>query len=577
MCGSSLAVLCLVSCLSIIAFSPAHAQCSDMDGDGYGIPATGCAHTEEDCNDHDANAFPGNPVEVCDGFDNDCDYLIDEDASCSGLLSAIIKGEQRAVSKLENWAHYPAMAWNGESYGVFWDEAYSKKGYFTVVDINGNRLGPEKPLFDGSFDINYPNMVFTGRHYGLVWIDERSPEYQVYFAILDRHGERVIEDMPVATVDNFVSNPRVVWNGNSYGVFWLDDRAVSGGRRTYFRPISADGVLGTEVFLDIGNNNPPGHEFGTDKLSAIWGEGYYGLAVQKIDLTDTRIYRYFVRLDRGGVEQSRTLIEGNSSPNNINVWLTWNGEQYGYWWNRDTQVLFTPLWADGSFVNPSGSEHVQVTSGIFPNYLSRAAWNGEEYGLLYRPQISFPSTDNQLRFQRVNETGGLEGTEIQVSTASVDSRVNASLVWNGEDFGIVWTDNINGNQQIFFNDLGNDFDVDGRAGRRDCDDDNDQLWSVPGEATDLTLDGDTLDWLAPQDTGGSGLTITYDVLRSENAADFSSATCVESGISGLSATDTSEPVPGVAYKYLVRANNACGNGHLGIGLTYTPRSAGSCP
>jgi len=45
----------------------------DSDGDGYSI-ANG------DCVDSDANIFPGQ-IDICDGVDNDCDEIIDEDAN----------------------------------------------------------------------------------------------------------------------------------------------------------------------------------------------------------------------------------------------------------------------------------------------------------------------------------------------------------------------------------------------------------------------------------------------------------------------------------------------------------------
>ncbi len=61
---------------------------SDNDGDGFGDPLSlqlGCqlppdATTDgSDCNDNDATAFPGAP-EVCDGADNDCNGISDDDA-----------------------------------------------------------------------------------------------------------------------------------------------------------------------------------------------------------------------------------------------------------------------------------------------------------------------------------------------------------------------------------------------------------------------------------------------------------------------------------------------------------------
>ncbi len=62
---------------------------ADQDGDGFGRggstrdscgPVEGFASAHGDCDDHDASAHPG-AAEHCDGIDQDCDDLIDEDAA----------------------------------------------------------------------------------------------------------------------------------------------------------------------------------------------------------------------------------------------------------------------------------------------------------------------------------------------------------------------------------------------------------------------------------------------------------------------------------------------------------------
>lgn len=62
---------------------------ADIDNDGYGNSASSllaCARPEgyvdnsDDCNDNDANIHP-NAAEVCNGFDDNCDGVIDNDAS----------------------------------------------------------------------------------------------------------------------------------------------------------------------------------------------------------------------------------------------------------------------------------------------------------------------------------------------------------------------------------------------------------------------------------------------------------------------------------------------------------------
>jgi gliding motility-associated-like protein len=58
---------------------------ADVDGDGFGDPANtvdacvapiGYITDNTDCNDNDNNLYPG-ATELCDGFDNDCDLVID--------------------------------------------------------------------------------------------------------------------------------------------------------------------------------------------------------------------------------------------------------------------------------------------------------------------------------------------------------------------------------------------------------------------------------------------------------------------------------------------------------------------
>ncbi|MEC8381221.1 MAG: MopE-related protein [Myxococcota bacterium] len=69
---------------------------ADTDNDGYGDPATdllscnqpsGYVGNNTDCNDQSAEAYP-TAQEICDGIDNDCDNLVDDDDPALSLSSA---------------------------------------------------------------------------------------------------------------------------------------------------------------------------------------------------------------------------------------------------------------------------------------------------------------------------------------------------------------------------------------------------------------------------------------------------------------------------------------------------------
>jgi hypothetical protein len=98
------------STLTIYAVCPAGGALStwyaDADGDGYGNPAiatqacsqpAGFVANNTDCNDANANAFPG-AAEVCDNLDNDCDGQVDEGLTYLTYTGNVVFGAQSQVN-----------------------------------------------------------------------------------------------------------------------------------------------------------------------------------------------------------------------------------------------------------------------------------------------------------------------------------------------------------------------------------------------------------------------------------------------------------------------------------------------
>jgi len=117
------------------------------------------------------------------------------------------------------------------------------------------------------------------------------------------------------------------------------------------------------------------------------------------------------------------------------------------------------------------------------------------------------------------------------------------------------------------------------SGGGDCDDSNAIIWGTPSEVQgDQFTDPATLTWLPPSAPGAAA--DMYDVLRSINPTDFVvAATCLATGAPVMSVTDTTTPLPGKVFFYLVRADNVCpsGLGSLGTSSSGTARTGRSCP
>ena len=124
-----------------------------------------------------------------------------------------------------------------------------------------------------------------------------------------------------------------------------------------------------------------------------------------------------------------------------------------------------------------------------------------------------------------------------------------------------------------------DGDLDGFGNVCDCAPLDGQLWSVPGAVLDLFLPNElNLVWSQPTNPGGI-LPILYDVIRSENPADFTTSfVCVESDDgSDTMAQDMENPGVGGIFNYFVRPENGCGLGSLGTRSNGLPREGPVCP
>jgi hypothetical protein len=120
------------------------AECNDTDGDGYGYPpSTSCTYPDEDCDDGDGNAFPGNGEECEDGSDNDCDTFVDcDDEDCrldidldTHLASPC--GNDCDDGDGEVWqvpVEVESLRWTSKTLLV-WDDLSDQAGWGTGYDI----------------------------------------------------------------------------------------------------------------------------------------------------------------------------------------------------------------------------------------------------------------------------------------------------------------------------------------------------------------------------------------------------------------------------------------------------------
>ncbi len=233
----------------------------DADGDGAFASGTiadpkaalGCG---KDCDDSSPDIFPG-AIELCDALDNDCNGVVDDAARLQLTGAAPTR-----VSPLDADHAGPAgLAFDGESFGATMTTYAGAKsanpgrsqGQFQQISAQGQLVGGPQLIGHVNADSYGGALAWSGERYLTAYQDARqSSNYEIYFDLLNRKGERLIQDLRVTTADDFSIGPSVVWTGAEGLLVWDDRRFEdSGGNSAVFgQRVSLEGqLIGANVQL----------------------------------------------------------------------------------------------------------------------------------------------------------------------------------------------------------------------------------------------------------------------------------------------------------------------------------------
>jgi len=264
----------------------------DADGDGAFASGTladpkaalGCG---KDCDDSSPTVFPG-AVERCDGIDNDCNGVVDD-----GAKLKLSGAPPTRVSALDADHSGPAgLAFDGQAFGASLTlyagtkspDAGRALGQFQQLSAQGQLVGAPQTIAHINTDSYGGALAWSGERYLTAYQDARqSNNYEIYFDLLNRKGERLIKDLRVTTADDYSMRPSVVWTGAEGLLVWDDRRFEDGGGTSaiFGQRVSIDGQL-------IGGNvqlSPPGVR--AENASVALADSGVGIAFVTLEANDT--------------------------------------------------------------------------------------------------------------------------------------------------------------------------------------------------------------------------------------------------------------------------------------------------
>jgi putative metal-binding protein len=603
--------------------------CSDKDSDGL----TDC---DGDCGAHDAAVKPG-AVERCDGVDNDCDGQVDEDAPCDRTCDApqlLVSGAR--LTTTTPGSTRPSLVWTRDRYVAIFADFGS---FISRASLTGSTVGAAHPLIGspefppstapraawtgseiavlnrGLYDRagrplgvsvgSGDDLVWTGKEYGLIGAGSGG----VGFSRRAPDGTSIASGSLSATSS---TSSRIAWNGASYGAVWL-----GGGLK--FRLIAPLDIASGQS-VDVGS---AGGVFGR---AIAAGDGTFGIAWSDNRNGDTEIY--FARFSSEGIKLGPELRVTNSAGASIDPAIAWSGSEWGIVWG-DTRTGNEEIWfarIDATGVKV-GSDF-QVTNAPGHSRTPSIVWAGGKYGIAWSDDRE--TVNDEIYFTVLGcdcMDGDGDGASSCVDCADTDASIYPgapspcdgttnldcnSAYWpspapfddlDGDGFspcegdcdeaaasvypgaaetcdGVITNCNTPSWPSVFGT-LEIDSDADGfMLCENDCSDVNPNVWAIPSEVP-LHVHHDSFGQVTVQVTQApaefGGISVAYDILRSEDPGDFdvSDAFCLRSDGTSV-VLDPAIPALGRAYFYLARADNACG-GTLGTNSAGVPRVSRTCP
>ncbi len=141
-------------------------------------------------------------------------------------------------------------AWDGEKYIAIWQEGLPNNGAIIrgqFIDADGSLIGSNfsirPPDLAASVSQIYPDVIYNGTNYLVVWDDNRNGNRDVYAQFIDTDGNLIGDDISITTHSADQQLVQLAFGGDNYYAVWADERQSSNDDAIFGQLIGFDGTL----------------------------------------------------------------------------------------------------------------------------------------------------------------------------------------------------------------------------------------------------------------------------------------------------------------------------------------------
>lgn len=349
----------------------------------------------------------------------------------------------------------PNIAASAESFGVVWTDNSGNQDdiKFGALDKNGNLSKGPFILSSNSYESITPSIAWSGLDYGVVWEDFNVTQREIYFGRIDTNGGRPMFEKAITNKSGFARNPKIVWNGSNYGVFWWDTRNAGDVGYTkgalYYQKINQTGQLfgnNLQLITRLSSEFKPDAVWGNNEFVTVWADNREG---QK-DI-------YFIRIDETGNAQGGGEVQiTNTTVDSDNPAIVWDGTNYGIVWQKKNPNVGTEgthyelYYQKVNTIGQKVGEIVRLTEkSAGDSEAPKIVKNGNKFGIVWTDyRGSVDRTNSEIYFMEIDSNGKILTAEQNISNSSGLSVEPSIVVLNGQ-YNIVYADYRDGNYEIY--------------------------------------------------------------------------------------------------------------------------------
>ncbi len=244
------------------------------------------------------------------------------------------------------------VAWSSiaNAFGVVWVDTRdaNREIYFATLDAEGDLVRGPVRLTDDPRNSHSPKIAENGGSFGITWVDEDRGFESVYFQTVSSEGHALTLPVAVSASITGVSSPSVSMEGPGWVVAWADSHYddEEGGTEIMAQRLDERGLLlglASRVSHNPGPSTSPEIVWGEDGFGLVWTEPSVGSSVGD--------QVHFGRLDRDlGVQYTEQLSHRTAVADHPTIHF--DGRQFAIAWRQDgvdrDTVLFTARGLRGS-------------------------------------------------------------------------------------------------------------------------------------------------------------------------------------------------------------------------------------